>query len=325
MRTEPQWHARGRGVQGEQSFLGSDQCQPRKSEVIFRRLLLDLAPKKGGSLIQLQAQQQTTFVERAADKAPSAEDSESSGEHVESIDGKAWQCSMGATRNARARLQHRSVPSDAFCVERWIRCNYFWSCHMKPFPSRQFANRPILLAAALIAALFVAGCAVSSKPKIEPAPQVDLQRFMGDWYVIGNIPTRPERDAFNAVESYTLQADGTIATRFRYREGSFDGELKTMNPVGTVVPDTNNAVWGMQFIWPIKAEYVIVDIDRDYQLTIIGRSDRDYAWIMARTPEISEASYRAAVTRLKQLGYSVDNLRRVPQRWPEAPAASVRP
>lgn len=186
------------------------------------------------------------------------------------------------------------------------------------------AGRPVLLVAgiaAVAAALLVAGCAVSSTPKIPPAPSVDLQRFMGDWYVIGNIPTRPERNAFNAVESYSLGADGRIETRFRYREGAFDGELKTMNPVGTVVPGTNNAVWGMQFIWPIKAEYVIVDIDRDYQLTIVGRSDRDYAWIMARTPKIPEAAYQTAVARLKDLGYSTAELRRVPQQWPEAAAA----
>ena len=192
-------------------------------------------------------------------------------------------------------------------------------------PSPHLAKPTILLAAALVTALFVAGCAVSPNVTIRPVPQVDLQRFAGDWYVIGNIPTRPERNAFNAVESYTLQPDGKIATRFRYREGAFDGELKTMNPVGTVVPGTNNAVWGMQFFWPIKAEYVIVDIDRDYQLTIIGRSDRDYAWIMARTPQISEASYQTAVARLKELGYSVDGLRRVPQRWPEVPAAGAKP
>jgi apolipoprotein D and lipocalin family protein len=196
---------------------------------------------------------------------------------------------------------------------------------MKRPPFRHLAKPPVLLAFALVAALVVAGCAVPSKPTIRPAPQVDLQRFMGDWYVIGNIPTRPERNAFNAVESYTLQPDGTIATRFRYREGAFDGELKTMNPVGTVVPGTNNAVWGMQFIWPVKAEYVIVDIDRDYQLTIVGRSDRDYAWIMARSPDIPETSYQTAVSRLKALGYSVDNLRRVPQRWPEAPATGGSP
>ena len=72
----------------------------------------------------------------------------------------------------------------------------------------------------------------------------------------------------------------------------------------------------------MKAEYVIVDVDSDYQLTIIGRSSRDYAWIMARTPTISEPVYEAAVSRLKTLGYSVDNLRRVPQRWPEEAAAA---
>jgi apolipoprotein D and lipocalin family protein len=70
---------------------------------------------------------------------------------------------------------------------------------------------------------------------------------------------------------------------------------------------------------------VIVDIDRDYQLTIVGRSDRDYAWIMARSPNIPEASYQTAVSRLKALGYSVDNLRRVPQRWPEARATGGSP
>ena len=182
---------------------------------------------------------------------------------------------------------------------------------------------PFLIAAGAAVALLIAGCAVSP-PTIPPVKQVDLQRFMGDWYVIGNIPTRPERNAFNAVESYTLQPDGRIDTRFRYREGAFDGPLKTMNPVGSVVPGTGNAVWGMQFIWPVKAEYVIVDVDRDYQLTIIGRSDRDYAWIMARTPTIPEPVYEAAVSRLKTLGYSTDNLRRVPQRWPEDAAAAAK-
>ena len=185
------------------------------------------------------------------------------------------------------------------------------------------ASPPVLIAAGAAVALLIAGCAVSP-PTIPPVKQVDLQRFMGDWYVIGNIPTRPERNAFNAVESYTLQPDGRIDTRFRYREGAFDGPLKTMNPVGSVVPGTGNAVWGMQFIWPVKAEYVIVDVDRDYQLTIIGRSDRDYAWIMARTPTISEPVYEAAVSRLKTLGYSTDNLRRVPQRWPEDAVAGAK-
>ena len=125
--------------------------------------------------------------------------------------------------------------------------------------------------------------------------------------------------------AYRLAADGTIETTFTFRDGAFDGPEKVLRPRGFVRDRETNAVWGMQFVWPIKAEYVIVDIDSDYQLTIIGRSDRDYAWIMARTPQISETSYQNAVARLKELGYSVDSLRRVPQRWPETPSAVARP
>jgi len=148
---------------------------------------------------------------------------------------------------------------------------------------------------------------------IPAVSHVDLPRFMGDWYVIASIPSFPERHAYDAVESYALRPDGRIQTTFRYRDGSFDAPVKTLRPVGTVVPGTGNAVWGMQFIWPIKAEYVIAYLDTDYAETIIARSKRDYAWIMARTPAISAADYAADVERLRVLGYDLAKLRRVPQ------------
>lgn len=169
----------------------------------------------------------------------------------------------------------------------------------------------------LMASIFTAGCA-HSPPTIQPVASVDLQRFMGDWYVIANIPSFPEREAYNAIETYELKADGEIKTTFRFRKGGFDAPVKVMHPVGRVVPGTNNAVWDMQVFWPIKAEYVIVGLNNDYSQTIIGRSKRDYAWVMARTPTISEQDYQASLVKLKALGYSLDKLRKVPQQWPEA-------
>ena len=124
-----------------------------------------------------------------------------------------------------------------------------------------------------------------------PVEHVDLPRFMGDWYVIAHIPSWPERHAYDAVESYRLLPDGRIQTDFRYRKGSFDAKEDTMHPVATVRPDTGNAVWGMQFFWPIEAEYVIAYLDDAYQTTVIGRSKRDYVWIMARVPCLSDSAY----------------------------------
>ncbi|MDQ3038231.1 MAG: lipocalin family protein [Pseudomonadota bacterium] len=169
---------------------------------------------------------------------------------------------------------------------------------------------------ALMASILAAGCA-HTPPTIPPVSNVDLQRFMGDWYVIANIPSFPEREAYNAIETYQLMDDGEIETTFRFRKGSFDAPVKIMHPVGRVIPGTNNAVWDMQVFWPIKAEYVIVGLNDDYSQTIIGRSKRDYAWVMARTPTISERDYQAAMAKLTALGYSLEKLRKVPQQWPE--------
>lgn len=158
----------------------------------------------------------------------------------------------------------------------------------------------------------LAACA-THPPTIPPVASVDLPRFMGDWYVIAHIPSRPEREAYDAVESYRLGEDGRIRTTFRYRKGGFDAPLETMEPVGTVVPGTHDAVWGMQFVWPIKAEYVIVDLAPDYSRTIIGRSKRDYVWLMARTPSLPEAELESAIARIGALGYDTTKLRMVPQ------------
>ena len=162
----------------------------------------------------------------------------------------------------------------------------------------------------------LAGCTRNVRP-IEPVAHVDVQRFMGPWYVIASIPSFPEKRAYNAIESYDLLADGRIQTTFRYRNDGFDTPLKTMRPVGTVQPHTGNAVWGMQFIWPIKAEYIVAYLDDGYRETIIARNKRDYVWIMARTPSIPQTDYDGLVERVRNLGYSTQNLRKVPQQWPE--------
>ncbi|MET0660018.1 MAG: lipocalin family protein [Steroidobacteraceae bacterium] len=154
----------------------------------------------------------------------------------------------------------------------------------------------------------------TTHPPIATMTHVDLERFMGDWYVIANIPTFIERDAHNPVESYRLDEDGTIDTTFTFNKDSFDGPLKKYNPKGFVRDNQSNAIWGMQFVWPIKADYRIVYVSDAYDRTIIGRQARDYVWIMARTPQIPDAEYQALLEIVERQGYDMSKLQRVPQR-----------
>jgi apolipoprotein D and lipocalin family protein len=170
----------------------------------------------------------------------------------------------------------------------------------------------------LASSVVLAGCTAVQRPPIQTVPHVDLQRFMGDWYVIANIPTFVEKDAYNAVESYRLNADGTIATTFTFRKGRFDGEPKRYQPRGFVLDKQTNAVWGMQFIWPFKGDFRIVYLNSDYTQTVVGREKRDYVWIMARQPAIPEPDYQRIVTLLTREGYDTAQIQKVPQRWEPA-------
>ena len=170
---------------------------------------------------------------------------------------------------------------------------------------------------ALIGVFAVLLSACQSQPERPPIPlarNLDLDRFMGDWYVIANIPTWPEKGAHNAVESYERLAPEKIGVTFSFNEDSFDGKRKTMTPTGFVT-EADDAIWKMQFIWPLRADFRVVYVDDDYQTTIIGRQKRDYLWIMARQPKLDEATLARLYHIAAEAGYDTDRIQRVPQRW----------
>jgi apolipoprotein D and lipocalin family protein len=182
-----------------------------------------------------------------------------------------------------------------------------------PLAMRNRSRSVLLLGTLAFVAVGLSACkSVTLKPYT--LPPVDVNKFMGDWYVIANIPTPFVKNAYNAVQNYELQADGTVATTFTYREGGFDGKLKTLKPRGYINDDPSHASWGLQF-GPILAEYLIAYVSPDYSEAIIARTSRDFVWIMARTPTIPDAEYDQLVDKITAWGYDTEKLEKVPQRW----------
>jgi apolipoprotein D and lipocalin family protein len=165
----------------------------------------------------------------------------------------------------------------------------------------------------LAALLLMAGCQSTPMKPLPIAQSVDLDRFMGDWYVIAATPTWIDRGAEDAVESYRREADGSISTTYTFREGGSGGELKTYQPRGFVEPGSGNAVWGMEFVWPFRADYRIAWLAPDYSRVVIAREKRDYAWIMARRPYLPDSQVDEMIGFLRANGYDTATLRRMPQ------------
>ena len=144
---------------------------------------------------------------------------------------------------------------------------------------------------------------------------VDIERFMGDWYVIANIPTFIEKGATNAIESYKLGNKGVIETTFTFYQDSPDGEKKVYRPKGFIYNTETNAEWRMQFIWPFKMPFLIIDLDDNYKYTVIGYPSRKYVWIMAREPKLSDEVYEGILSNLAEVVYDISQINKILQQW----------
>ena len=175
-----------------------------------------------------------------------------------------------------------------------------------------------LLAAVFMAASLAASHGARAGGPIPRVSDVDLSRYMGNWYVIASIPTHFGSDGYNPVETYRLEPDGSICTSFRFREGGFAGPVKKIHSVATVITATGNAEWRVHLFWVLREQYIVAWLAPDYSAVIVARDARDYVWLMARTRQISAAEYGRMLARINTMGYDLSKVRKSPQRWPEA-------
>jgi apolipoprotein D and lipocalin family protein len=155
---------------------------------------------------------------------------------------------------------------------------------------------------------------MSMKEPLKPVAHVDLPRYMGDWYVIAEIPYFAEKDCVDSIESYALRPNGGIDNWFTCRKKSFDAPMKRRASARASVSDhETNAVWRVWFFGIIPVKYVILDLDPDYRWVAVGHPSRRYGWIMSRTKTLDDATYQRILRDLATQGYDTAKFQRVPQ------------
>jgi apolipoprotein D and lipocalin family protein len=163
----------------------------------------------------------------------------------------------------------------------------------------------------LLILLLLSGCSKD----FNTVDRVELDRFMGDWYVIAILPNPIEKNAVNGIESYALNDDGSIAVTYKYRKGTPDGKEKVLRPKGKVYNKVSNAEWRIQLFKPFWSKYLIVYLDEDYLYTAIGVPSRKFLWIMSRTPSVPQDAYNVIIDKLKAEGYNTNKIIQMPQKW----------
>ncbi len=168
----------------------------------------------------------------------------------------------------------------------------------------------LLLALCALGGLF--GCA-DARPPLKTVPHVDLQRYLGTWYVIANIPYWLENGKVATADVYSMREDGTMGNQFVFRRDSFTAPEDHWDGYAWVIDGTGNAEWRVRFIWPFSATYLVIDLDPDYRWAVVGHPSRDLFWILSRTRQLPDATYAAILERAALQGYDVSRVAKVPQ------------
>jgi len=133
-------------------------------------------------------------------------------------------------------------------------------------------------------------------------------------YEIASYPQRFQRGCVATSATYALREDGRIDVLNQCRDGSFDGALREAEGIAWVVdPSESNAKLKVQFFWPFRGDYWIIELDPDYAYAVIGHPSREYLWILSRTPTMEPDRYARVLERIEAHGYALDRLNRTPQ------------
>mgnify|MGYP001286814170 CR=1 FL=1 len=142
---------------------------------------------------------------------------------------------------------------------------------------------------------------------------IDLDKFMGRWYVFALIPNWIEEGGTNSYDDYVLNEDGTIGITYKTIK---NGKEKMIKQKGIVVDENIPGRWDIQFIKPwfpfYKAPYEVIMLDENYDYMVVGYPDNKFGWIMSRTIKLDNDIYDQILDILyKDFGYDINEFQKV--------------
>ena len=167
--------------------------------------------------------------------------------------------------------------------------------------------------AAVVVVLLVAAIPVRSAEPLQPVPQLDLSRYAGLWHEIAHLPAPFQRDcASDITVQYTLRPDELVGVRNTCRDA--DGELLQAQGVARPVAGSPGRLqvrfapdwlaW-LPLVW---ADYLVLALDPGYQWAMVGTPDRDYLWILSRSPGMDRVRYEDLTARARAMGFAAEDL-----------------
>ena len=144
---------------------------------------------------------------------------------------------------------------------------------------------------------------------LRTVPTVDLKRYAGQWYEIARLPNRFEKNCAGEVTAnYSLRDDGRISLVNRCRKTNnkwqeAEGVARVVNKNRNAQLEVRFAPSFLSFLPLVWGDYWIIDLAPDYSYAAVGDPTRKYFWVLARTPQMDDATYKAILERAAAQGF----------------------
>jgi apolipoprotein D and lipocalin family protein len=157
------------------------------------------------------------------------------------------------------------------------------------------------------------------------AGTLDLDRYVGRWHQLleakndnawlFSLVEGVSASCYGVVVDYVREGD-RIRLVNRCREGGFDGREVAISGLATPVNFANTKFKIRFDPWYLRwasFDYWIVDVDPEYQMSVLSAPDSMGVTILSRTPAPDPALYGRALNIARALGYDPNKSRVTPQ------------
>ncbi len=148
---------------------------------------------------------------------------------------------------------------------------------------------------------------------LQTVKQVDLNRYLGKWFEIASFPQFFQKGCNCTTAEYSLSDKGFVIVENKCNKDSIYGKESYIKGKAFVVKNSGNAKLKVQFFWPSKAKYWIIDLADNYSYAVVGHPNRKYLWILSRTPHMDDIIYQQIIKRLKEKGFDIAKLQKTAQ------------
>jgi apolipoprotein D and lipocalin family protein len=149
---------------------------------------------------------------------------------------------------------------------------------------------------------------------LQTVPIVDLKKYAGKWYEIASFPQRFQKGCTSTTATYTLTDKDYVEVENSCNKVSVDGKESSAKGKAFVEANSGNAKLKVQFFWPFKGKYWIIDLADDYSYAVVGHPNRKYLWILSRTAKMDENIYQQIISRIKEKGFDLTKIKRTTQK-----------